>query len=450
MHTLIIGNGISGVSAARHIRKRSGSRVTVISKETDHFFSRTALMYIYMGHMKFEHTKPYEDGFWKKNKIELLRAKVNGIDYAAKTVELEGNKKINYDKLIIATGSKTNKFGWPGQDLPGVQGLYSYQDLELLEKNTHPPFTKPEEQLVKEAVIVGGGLIGIELAEMLLTRNVNVTFLVREKAYWDNVLPLEESKLVMRHMAEHHVSIKLSTELDSILAGSDGRVSSVTTKSGETISCQLVGLTAGVSPNIDFLKGAELELGRGILVNHYLETNIPDVYAVGDCVQFREAITGRRPIEQVWYTGRMMGETVAQTIAGNRTKYKPGYWFNSAKFFDIEYQTYGTVLPKIPTGQSSFYWEDNEGSKCIRLVFDKKTEAFIGLNSFGIRLRHELFDKWLIEKRDVDFIVANLRDANFDPEFYKSDGEEIVSSYNNEFSKNVRLKKKSWSRIFSI
>ena len=79
-HIVIIGNGVSGVTAARHIRKLSDKKITIISSETSHFFSRTALMYIYMGHMKFENTKPYEDWFWSKNRIELKQARVASID----------------------------------------------------------------------------------------------------------------------------------------------------------------------------------------------------------------------------------------------------------------------------------------------------------------------------------------------------------------------------------
>ncbi|MCB0288539.1 MAG: FAD-dependent oxidoreductase, partial [Calditrichaeota bacterium] len=158
-HVLIIGNGISGITAARHIRKGNADiRITVISGETDHFFSRTALMYIYMGHMKFEHTKPYEDHFWQKNRIELLNKWVDRVDTDSKRLHFSDGTDLQYDQLILATGSKPNKFGWPGQDLKGVQGLYSYQDLLELEKNTHPPFTPVAKQRVKRAVLVGGGL----------------------------------------------------------------------------------------------------------------------------------------------------------------------------------------------------------------------------------------------------------------------------------------------------
>ena len=200
-----------------------------------------------------------------------------------------------------------------------------------------------------------------------------------------------------------------------IKPGPLGRVDHILTKDGEKIDCQLVGLTAGVSPNINFLKDTELETDRGIVVNRFLETNQEDVYAIGDCAQFSEPAPGRRPLEQVWYTGRIMGETVAKTITGERKMYDPGYWFNSAKFFDIEYQTYGTVLSELADGQDQFYWEHPDGDKCIKLVYERKSRRFIGMNVFGIRIRHELVDRWLREGRDVNYVLEYLADANFDP-----------------------------------
>ena len=133
-HIVIIGNGISGVTAARHIRKNSNHKITIISAESKYFFSRTALMYVYMGHMKFEHTQPYENWFWEKNSIDLKEGFVENINTKEKVLNFSNGENIAYDKLIIATGSKPNKFGWPGQELDGVMGLYHKQDLENLEK----------------------------------------------------------------------------------------------------------------------------------------------------------------------------------------------------------------------------------------------------------------------------------------------------------------------------
>ncbi len=428
-HIVIIGNGISGVTLARHIRKNSDKQITIVSAETDYFFSRTALMYIYMGHMKFEHTQPYEPWFWKKNRINLKKGYVQKVDTANKQLLFSNGETLAYDKLVLATGSKPNKFGWPGQDLKGVMGMYHKQDLENLEVHA------PNNDVCKRAVIVGGGLIGIELAEMLHSRNIPVTFLVREDSFWNGVLPSGESEMINRHIQSHHIDLRLGVNLKEIKSDENGHCYSVViAETGEEIECDVVGLTAGVSPNIDFLKESEIETNRGILVNRYLETSAKDVYAIGDCAEQREAIGNRRPIEAVWYTGRMMGETLAQTICGNRIQYNPGHWFNSAKFLDIEYQTYGWVFSDRTKKDSElhFHWKHEDDTKCITVAYDRDSNKFLGINTFGIRMRHEVFDRWLTEERDVDFVMQHLAEANFDPEFYKRYEKEILNAFNNK------------------
>jgi NADPH-dependent 2,4-dienoyl-CoA reductase/sulfur reductase-like enzyme len=439
---VIIGNGVSGVTAARHIRKRDvNAEVTIVSSETDYFFSRTALMYVYMGHMKFEQTQPYENHFWEQNNIKLKRAYINSIDFEGKKLLTENTEEINYDSLILAVGSTPNKFGWKGQDLKGVQGLYSKQDLELLEENSSS---------AKHAVIVGGGLIGVELAEMLSSRGIGVTLLVRDKFFWNGVLPDQEAKLISNHIIEHGIDLRLESELDEIVGDEQGRVKQVITKSGEVIDCQILGLTAGVRPNVDFLKGSSVEINRGILVNEFLETNHKDVYALGDCAEFRTPVNGRKSIEQVWYTGKIMGETVAKTLTGKRLAYNPGHWFNSAKFFDIEYQTYGWVFSKLKENEAEFYWEHSNGKMCMHFVYDNTSRKFIGINTFGIRLRHHAFDAWLTEEKTIDYILEHLADANFDPELYKQYQSEIVFKFNKDTGAELVLKKKSWDRILEF
>lgn len=427
-HIVIIGNGISGVTAARHIRKLSNKKITIISAETEHFFSRTALMYIYMGHMKYEHTKPYEDWFWKKNRIDLKFGFVKNIDTDHNTLYFENGDTLQYDKLIISTGSKSNKFGWKGQDLNGVLGLYSKQDVDELE------ILAPNKEVCQRAVIVGGGLIGIELAEMLHSRKIPVTFLVREAYFWDNALPTGDAQMISRHILSHGIDLRLKSNLKEIHSDENGRVKAVVVEeTGEVITCNLVGLTPGVSPNIDMIKTTKIETDRGVLVNRFLETNIENVYAIGDCAQQREPIGNRKAIEPLWYTGRMMGETVAQSICGNKMKYNPGHWFNSAKFFNIEYQTYGWVFPQPKDGNAHFHWKHEDDTKCITIEYENATNQFLGINTFGIRMKHQIFDRWLTEKRSADYVIEHLKEANFDPEFYKTFEDEILNHYSEQF-----------------
>ncbi|MEQ8910429.1 MAG: FAD-dependent oxidoreductase [Vicingaceae bacterium] len=421
-HIAIIGNGISGVTAARHIRKKSDYQITIISAETKHFFSRTALMYVYMGHMRYQDIKPYEDHFWAKNRIELKQAYVTKVKTKEQALIFSDGEKMTYDELIIASGSKPRFYNWPGQALNGVQGLYSWQDLESMQENTKG---------IKKAVIVGGGLIGVEMAEMLRSRGIEVTFLVRDKHFWGSVLPKEEGQLISRQVEEHGVQLMLETELEEIIDDGSGKVEAVKTKNGERIDCQFVGLTTGVQPNIDFLKQSEIDCKRGVLVDELLRTNIENIYAIGDCAEFLQHPTGRKNIEQVWYTGKMMGETVAQTICGSPTKYQPGVWFNSAKFFDIEYQTYGYVWPKPKENESHFYWESEEKEKCLRFVYDTKRLNLLALHAFGIRLRHEVVDNWIQTETPIDQVIQNLRQANFDAEFYPKHEKLVQKAFTN-------------------
>ena len=441
-HLVIIGNGITGITTARHVRKLSDSSITVISNETDHFYSRTALMYIYMGHMGYEQTKPYENWFWQKNRIDLVRGAVTKIDTDQKELRLEDGRSIHYDRLVITTGSKSNKFGWPGQDLPGVQGLYSYQDLELLENNTKD---------CSHAVIVGGGLIGIELAEMILSRNIPLTILVRENYYWDNILPMEEARLIGNHVLEHGVDLMLNTNLKEMLAGKEGRVRAIVTQNGIEIPCDFVGLTPGVHPNIDLVKDTKVETNLGVLVNDYLETNIKDVYAAGDCAEIKVGGDSRNLVEQLWYTGRLQGLALAKTICGDRTQYDRGIWFNSAKFFDIEYQTYGFVSNVPVEGEETFYWEHPDKRQCVRFVYKSFSNELIGMNFFGIRMRQEVCQRWIKERRTIEFALENLREANFDPEFFQHYEQDILDDYNLKFGKQIQLKQKEgfFSRIFA-
>ncbi|MBB6004691.1 NAD(P)/FAD-dependent oxidoreductase [Arcicella rosea] len=440
-HIVIVGNGIAGITAARHIRKLSDYKITVISSESKYFFSRTALMYVYMGQMKYEHIKPYEDWFWEKNRIELKYDKVESINIQRKNLQLT-KELLQYDKLILATGSNYNTLPNINPEIKGVQGLYHLQDLEKLEENT---------KNINKAVIVGGGLIGVELAEMLISRNIEVTFLIRENTFWGNVLPIEEANIVTQHLKKMGIGVLINTELKEIYTSINQRVVSILTSKEEKIACEFVGLTIGVSPNIDLVKNTSIESQKGILVNEYLETNEPDIYAIGDCVEHKNPLSGRKAIEQIWYSGKLMGETVAKSICGSPTKYKPDIFYNSAKFFEIEYQVYGKITQNLSANEQTFYWKNTENNKCLRINYEAESNSIIGIHALGIRLRQAICEKWIRDKCTIQYVLEHLEEANFNPEFSKPFINAMLEKYNQEYPENPILikKKKSITNLIS-
>ncbi len=420
MRIVIIGNGITGITAALKIRDLQPDwNITIVSDESDHFFSRTALMYLYMGHMRLVDTQPYEPDFWIQQRLDLQRARVKGIDTTEHLVKLANGTSLTYDKVLIATGSQSNKFGWPGQDLTGVQGLYNLQDLATLEERSAS---------LEHGVIVGGGLIGIELAEMLHSRGIKVTILAREVSFWNNILPKEESEIINEVIRENGIDLRLKTELQEIVDDGHGQACAVILGDGERIDCQFVGLTAGVSPNLSALGEADIPTGRGILVDFGFQTPVADVFAAGDCAEIVAPENERNRLEQLWYTGRMHGEIVGRNMAGEEALYDRGIWFNSAKFFDLEWHTYGQIPGSlaIPGSEKQVYWQHADRRHTLRLVMDQG--KIIGVNAMGIRFRHQVCERWIAEKQTASFVLDHLKDGVFDPEFYHRYEDEISTS----------------------
>ena len=412
---VIIGNGIAGSTLALQLAEKRTASVTLVSDESSYFFSRTALMYVYMGHLTKQQLEPISRESWDQSPIQRVKARVLSISPEDKELSFRTNKgdvkQLSYDQLVIATGSKPAFYDWKGQVAEGVLGLYHLSDLEKLEK------WAPNASTCREAVVIGGGLIGIELCEMLLSRQIKTTLIIRETFFWSSHLPESDAQFVEKHLLLHHLNLIKEDELKEISADETGHVSSVQTKKGETISCNLVGITTGVRPNIDFLKTSGLELDKGILVDKFLKTSDSSIYAIGDCAQLKNPLPNRSAIEPVWYTGKLMGETLAQTFSGQPAPYNPGIWYNSAKFFDLEYQTYGRVSPKAsqPESEQHFHWET--AKKAMTFAYDKTSGAFLGINTFGIRLNHRIVSSWIETAIHIQEVIDCLEEAHFDPEF---------------------------------
>ncbi len=417
---VIIGNGVAGTTAALALRDREPeAEIAIISGESDYFFSRTALMYAYMDRMSLRDLEPYERKVYAKQDLRLVRDRVTDLDASHHVLALRSGREVEYDRLLLATGSVGERPNWPGLDQTreGVVHFVTLDDLAECERLT--PSTS-------EAVIVGGGLIGVELAECLVYHRRKVTFLIRAPGYWPGALAEGESAIVSEHLRRHGVDLRPSEEVAQVLAGPGGRVRAMQTKSGAEFHCQLLGIAIGVRPMVDWLRQVKTppRIGRGIVISPAFETSLENVWAAGDCTEF--LLDGRPTVEQLWYSAKSQGELAARAMLGDPVRYEPPIFYNSAKFFEIEYTSTGNIGAPPPDA-STFFCRIPGKEASVRIV--ERHGAVIGVNMLGSRWDHTFFERWIAERRDLDYVIEHLAEAQFDVEFGRVDLAPVRAAY---------------------
>lgn len=404
MHFVIVGNGVAGITAAFALRKRdAGARITVISGESDYFFSRTALMYAFMDRMDLRDLEPFERRTYDDQRIERIRGWVIDLNAGARCLRLGDGREVRYDRLLLATGSVPNTAPWAGLAgvTAGVTQFVSLQDLEACERLA--PSTR-------RAVVAGGGLIGVELVECLVHHGIEVDFLVREAWYWPMALAKEEGEIIAAHIRKHGVKLHLGHEIVEVQADAGGRVRGVRTNQEAAFACQILGVCIGVRPGVDWLRQVRTPpaLGRGIAVSADFRTSLDGVWAAGDCAEFRKP-DGSPLVEQIWYSAKRQGELAARAMLGDAVDYQPPLFYNSAKLFDIEYTTVGAA------GEGSFFHQVPGKESSIRIMYTEG--AVTGFNMLGSRWDHTWFERWIGERRSPAFVMEHLHLAQFDVEF---------------------------------
>lgn len=411
MHFVIIGNGVAGTSAAFEIRSRHRSkkiRITLISDESDYFFSRTALMYAYMDRLSREDLEPFERKVYARQSIERIRDRVVNLDANEQTLQLMSGKTLSYDRLLIATGAKPRSLPFPGiQDVrDGIVNFVSIQDLDECERLTWS---------TEKAVVVGGGLIGIELVESLRHHKIDVTFLVREPYFWPMALAAEEGQLVSDHIRSHGVDLRHDEQIVQLKADTHGRIASVSTDQDNEFACQMLGICVGVQANINWLQDVNTppDMDRGLLVDRAFKTSLPNVFAAGDCT---EIIISEQStlLETIWYSAKLHGEMAARSMMGDHVNYRPPIFYNSSKFFDVEFTTVGQVIDP-PEGSRALFRKDPKKLITQRIVYNE--QQVIGFNMLGSRWDHTVLQRWIAQRRDIEFVRNHLHEAQFDFEF---------------------------------
>lgn len=404
---LILGNGVAGITAALKLREIDpAARISVISRETAYYFSRTALMYILMGQARLEDTEPFERNFYQKKQINLIQAEASHADWKNRKLFLKDGTQLDYDKLLIASGAQPVFHGWPGSELNGVRGFVSWQDLQDIDKMID--YTQKHHQA---AVVTGAGLIGIELCEVFLHAGLQCHFLMRGDRFWPSFLNKQEAEFTEREMRAHGLQLHHHSQLKSI-KGKQGYVDHVILDSGETINCNLLGIGTGVRPDLGFAKASDINCAKGILCDWQLRTNRNDVYCAGDCVEIMNPEGEKNFMRQIWYSARDMGLIAAENMAGAKKWYDPGPWYNSAKFFSKEYTVCGRMDNENKEEKEFLYQDDNHS---VRILYNPK--QVLGFSMIGSRWDHILLLEWINQQKNLDFFLSNYKKALFEAEF---------------------------------
>lgn len=445
MHVVIIGNGVAGMEAALTIRERQPDwDISIVSEESDHFFSRTALMWVFCGQMSMKDIEPLERDVYERLRFHRVRARATRVDPEAKKVELAGSiPPLSYDRLLIACGSRARPGPWEGSDLRGVGHFVTLQDLAWYEGEVHggpsrrgaPPRPKAHLEfstsdspygfrdvaaekrgrLAKQPAVIGGGLIGIEAVEIALAANLRPHFFVREDWFWPIALEPRESRWISDRMADHGVQTHLDHEVEALEGDHDANVTRVRTDRG-TYETDCVLIAIGVVPATRWLVGSGIELDErsgGVIVDESLRTNAPDVFAAGDCAAVRWFDGSRRP-EQLWYTARHQGRIAGRRVLGDEAEYRRGIWYNSAKLIDVEYTTVGLVNWNVAREQNWFFEETGRVRSTTRIVI--QDDRVIGFNMLGRRWDHSVLIRWIEQRRSLGWVLDRLSEARFDTE----------------------------------
>lgn len=331
---VIVGTGAAGIAAAEAIRKADpAGDILLVSEEADGYYSRPGLAYFLTGEISEKMLYPFSKRDFKALGVRLLRARAVNIHRDARLVEMEHGATVPYDRLLIAVGAAANRASFPGSDLAGVVKLDTIDDARRMIKLS---------RRTRAAVVVGGGITALEIVEGLRARGVKVHYFLRKARYWRNVLDETESKIVEHKLMEEGVKIHYHTELAEILERR-GRVAGVLTKDGRTIKCQMVAIAIGVRPRIALAQAAGLEVERGVLVDEYLRTSDPYIYAAGDVAQVYDPFSGKSVVDSLWGPARDQGWTAGLNMTGRKIMYTKLVPFNVTRLAGLTTTIIGTV-----------------------------------------------------------------------------------------------------------
>ncbi len=371
---VIIGASAAGIAAVEGIRKVDlVGTITVITEEACAHYSKPMISDLVSGKADIQKMKCKTDNFWKENNAEArMSKKAVSLNLSDKTVNLEDGEKIVYEKLLLATGGKPFVPKMEGQDKDGVFTFTNISDAQRLA-------AKIDSIHAKSAVVIGAGLIGISVTEALMKRGLKVTVVELQEKILSLLLDSKASDIVEAIIRKAGVDFATGQSVQKIVGrpDNDGAVGAVILTKGDQLACDLVIVAIGVIPRTELVLGTTVKINRGIVVDNFMQTNVPDVYATGDVAEAYDFILNQNRLLPLWPLAVLEGRVAGYNMAGKKTSYEGGTNMSSLKYFGIPIVSIGLANPKDDPTLEILVKLDAENNVYKKLVL--KNNVIVGL-----------------------------------------------------------------------
>jgi NAD(P)H-nitrite reductase large subunit len=341
---LIVGNSAGGIGAAEAIREvDKKNHITILSDEPYLTYSRPLISKYLSREETVDDILFRPADFYSQNNIELLLdIKVQHLDLARHNAQLGNGEQITWNKLLLATGGIPIIPRMQGGSKKGVFTFLTINDAVAIDEFIKDGF---------EAVVIGGGLIGISVTEALVKRGVSVTVVEMKDRILNTILDEVASSMAEETVRQAGVRVVTNQTVAKVIG--ETRVEGVVLDNGERIRCDLVVVAIGVLPRIELVSGTEIKVNRGIVVDRLMSTSYPGVYACGDVAEAYDFVYGTNRLTPIWPNAYIGGRVAGYNMAGVRTEYRGGTAMNSLNYFGLDMATAGVVT--IPPDRN---WEE--------------------------------------------------------------------------------------------
>ena len=351
---VIVGNSAASLAALEAVRRvDTASPVTLVADEAVPAYSRVLLPYLVSGERLDLSLRPPD--YAERMGARLLLGR-RAVGIVADALELDDGTRLPFDRLLVATGSKAAIPDVEGIATPGVSALKTMADALRI---------REELSGARHAVILGGGLICLLTVHALLKVGVSVAIVVSSDRLLMRMLDEEAARLLQHRLAEAGVRILTRTDAARVV-GHNGRVRSVVTSAGEVLPADLVILAKGIRPDIELARAGGLATGRGVLVDAYLRTSRPDVFAAGDCAEAPDMLVrGKTTIPGTWFEAVAQGEIAGANMLGLSRPSPGAFKMNVMEILGIAVASMGLIQPPEPDGRAVVRARDGNYRKLV-------------------------------------------------------------------------------------